>query len=258
VSGAPGSALRLWTRVPLTHASRTEPLSARGGTAVVWDKNMTADLPYAVPYDMVLAAARASSAPVVEYLRRELEDLWYDAYVRMTKRATNVLVFTHGTFDYIYDDYATLEGTGAVERDDVSEARLVAAVGFSRPNAVKRDDARLRGWVGPTSSMFGRGWDKGHFIAHSIGGAVDRMEANVFIQLRSVNRGGYRRMERYCAANPGVFCFSRPLYDDPSARPAQVEFGVLKPDGEWWIQLFENRDDTVPPPSPASFGAADD
>jgi hypothetical protein len=160
----------------------------------------------------------------------------------MTPRATNIVVFTHGTFEYIYDDYATLEATGVVATDDVTEARLVGAVGFSQPNPVARhhDDSRLRGWIGPTDATFGTSWDKGHFIAHSIGGAVDGLEANVFLQRRSVNRGGYRRMERYCAANPGVLCFSRPLYRDPSARPSAIEFGVLKPRNEWWVQVFDN------------------
>lgn len=158
----------------------------------------------------------------------------------MSSRKTNIVIFTHGSFDYIYDDYATLEATGAVEPDDVTEARLVAAVGIAQRGWSPRDDARLRGWVGPTGAMFGEGWDKRHFIAHSIGGAVDGLEANVFLQRRSVNRGGYRQMEKYCGANPGVLCFSRPIYRDPSARPAKVEFGVLKPSRTWWIQLFDN------------------
>ena len=124
------------------------------------------------------------------------------------------------------DDYATLEATGLAQPDGVSEARLVGAVGYSKPSHGRRDDSRLRGWVGPTGATFGAAWDKGHFIAHSIGGAVDGLEANVFLQRRSVNRGAYREMERYCAANPGVLCFSRPLYSDLSALPTEVEFGV--------------------------------
>lgn len=83
--------------------------------------------------------------------------------------------------------------------------------------------------------------DKGHFIAHTIGGAVDGLEANVFLQRRSVNRGAYRQMERCCAAHAGVLCFSRPIYDDPTAVPAAIEIGVLKPDVTWWIQRFPNR-----------------
>jgi len=34
---------------------------------------------------------------------------------------------------------------------------------------------------------------KGHFIAHSIGGAVDGWELNVFVQRRELNRDGPRR-----------------------------------------------------------------
>jgi hypothetical protein len=198
---------------------------------------------YLLPYGALLVEAVSSSMPVPQYLRQNLPYLWQEAYQEMTPRPTNIVAFTHGTFDYIYDDYATLEATGVVPPDEASEARLVGAIGLSQPNPQNRrhDDGRLRGWVGATGDTFGSGWDKGHFIAHTIGGAVDGLEANVFLQLRSVNRGGYRQMERYCAANPGVLCFSRPLYRDPSARPSQVEFGVLKPSGEWWVQVFENR-----------------
>ena len=193
------------------------------------------------PYTDLLVEARVGPESVQQHLRRELSYLWRDQYLEMTPRQTNILVFPHGTFDYFYDDYASLEATGVVKPDGVTEARLVAAVGISRPGHRSRDDGRLRGWVGPTGRTFGDAWDKGHFIAHSIGGAVDGLEANVFLQLRRVNRGEYRRMERYCADNPGVLCFARPLYDDASARPAQVEFGVLKTDGELWVERFENR-----------------
>jgi len=197
---------------------------------------------YLLEYEALLTEAKASSLAVTEFLRQELPYLWRDAYLAMTPRATNIVILTHGTFDYVYDDYATLESTGEVEVDNVTEARLVGAVGVSQPNPANRnhDDSRLRGWVGPTGERFGDNWDKGHFIAHSIGGAVDGLEANVFQQLRKVNRGRYREMEKYCAANPGTFCFSRPLYRDPSSCPAQVEFGVLRPTGDWWIQVFEN------------------
>lgn len=194
----------------------------------------------AIPYDSVLAEAKNKSGDLRDALRQVLPGLWCEAYREMTPRMTNILRFTHGTFEYLYDDYATLEATGVVPLDDIAEARLVVAVGISSPSDRKRDDSRLRGWLGPTGEVLGEGWDKGHFIAHSIGGAVDGLEANVFVQRRRINRGGYRTMERYCAANPGVFCFSRPIYTDPSARPTSVEFGVLTSGGELWIQMFEN------------------
>ncbi|MBA2675437.1 hypothetical protein [Ramlibacter sp.] len=78
------------------------------------------------------------------------------------------------------------------------------------------------------------------------GGAVDGNEANVFKQLGSVNRGGYRMTELYCSKNPGVTCFSRPIYGDTSAHPVRVEFGVLRVDGVLWLRNFPNRPNAEP------------
>ena len=98
----------------------------------------------------------------VDYLRREIPYLWQDAYFEMTPRPTGIVVFTQGSFDYVYDDYATLEATGGVVPDGVSEARLVGAIGISQPTDRKRrhDDGRLRGWIGPTNVTFGDDWDQ--------------------------------------------------------------------------------------------------
>lgn len=84
-------------------------------------------------------------------------------------------------------------------------------------------------------------------MAHSLGGAVDGIEANVFVQRRDLNRGWsasgklFREMEKYCAVHPGTFCFNRPFYRDNSARPAFLEFGVLKNNNELWVERFDNR-----------------
>ena len=196
-----------------------------------------------LPYDALVAEAAKDGLPLISFLRQELPYLWIDAYAEMTPRRTNIMAMTQGTFDYIYDNYAELEATGAVEPDDVTESRLVGAVGVSVAvtRSRRHDDGRLKGWVGPTNSTFGAAWDKGHFIAHTIGGAVDGLEMNVFKQLRTVNRGDYRRLERYCAHNPGTLCFSRPVYDDPSAVPVMVEFGILTADGGLEVRVFPNR-----------------
>jgi hypothetical protein len=182
-----------------------------------------------------------------ELLAEELPHIWRDRYVQIVPRETNIVRFTCSTFEYIYDDYASLEATGAVTPSPVIEARLVAVSGLSSPQKGARDDYRLRGWVGATEKTFGRAWDKGHYIAHSIGGAVDQAEVNVFVQRRDLNRGWseegkrYREMETYCEANPGTFCFSRPIYFDQSAKPAFAEFGLLKHGRELWIECFDNR-----------------
>jgi len=200
-----------------------------------------------VDYRRVLADAASATCGVLEFLLEELPYLWRDAYLEMTMRPTDIVRWQRGPFEYIYDDYASLEASGAVPYDPQAEARLVAALGRSEPTKLVRDDYRLRGWVGATEKIFGPGWDKGHFIAHSIGGAVDGLEANVFVQRRDLNRGWsaagrrFRQMEKYCVSNPRTFCFSRPLYLDQTAKPSYVEFGVLKSDGILWVERFDNR-----------------
>ena len=201
-----------------------------------------------VDYPAILEQVKSEeSEEIAAALLHELPLVWSRAYQEMTPRPTDICVFSVGTFEYIFDDYATLVATGQAPNEPDSEARLVAALGRSRPAKRSRDDARLRGWVGPTERYFGKAWDKGHFMAHTIGGAVEGIEANVFVQRRDLNRGWsapgkrFRAMEKYCFSNPDTFCFNRPLYTDGSAKPSFFEFGVLKGSKELWIECFDNR-----------------
>ncbi len=50
-----------------------------------------------------------------------------------------------GSFEYIYDYYATLEASGAVPYSLDAWARLVGVLGRSEPKIEKRDAASLRG-----------------------------------------------------------------------------------------------------------------
>ena len=204
--------------------------------------------PWKIDYVAFLQEARnVPGQDVFAVLKEDLPYAWRDAYLEMLPRTTNIVRFRYGTFEYLYDDYATLEAIRAVPRDPSIEVRLVAVCGLSAPQKKKRDDYRLKGWVGATERTFGSGWDKGHFIAHSIGGAVDQAEVNVFVQRRDLNRGWstagkrFRKMEKYCELNSGTFCFSRPIYQDQMAKPAWVEFGVLRDNCEFWVECFGNR-----------------
>ena len=195
-----------------------------------------------IPYQELLAKTEPQRTDIVKYLREELPELWRSEYLSMSTRLSEIYVVPHGTFDYLFDTYQQEEDYDPQSGVLPVEARLVAAIGLSKPKSTARDDARLRGWPIDPSEADGGPWDRGHYIAHSIGGTVDGNEANVFRQLRAINRGPYRKMESYCRANPGVLCFSRPIYVDVTSRPAQVEFGVLKQDGELWVDVFSNRD----------------
>ena len=196
------------------------------------------------------ASAGYQGEPLIEWLWDELVYCFRDAYVELTPRRTDIVRIKQGPFEYVYDDYASLEAQGLVPRHPTMEARLVVAVGRSAPRKPKRDDARLRGWSGPSvRNTYGPGWDRGHFIAYCMGGVVDGFEVNVFIQRTSLNRGwkshprgsAYRKMEDYCATNTGTFCFSRPVYCDETAKPTFIDFGILKPDGTLWVETFDNQ-----------------
>lgn len=205
-------------------------------------------VPWAVNYEAILAAAvRDTNRAPIGFLEQELPHVWRDAYLAMQPRPTNIVHFHVRTFEYFYDHTTNLRiGVGADSVFEI-EARLVAVYGRSCMKTGERDDYRLKGWLGGTERTFGRYWDKGHFIAHSIGGAVDGAEVNVFPQRRDLNRGWsaagkrYREMERYCETHSGTFCFSRPIYEDQSVRPSMFEFGFLSVELELCVECFENR-----------------
>ena len=183
----------------------------------------------------------------VGYFEQYLPHTCRDAYQTRTQRPAVLLRVRHNTFEYVFDHYTSLEATGVVPYSPSEESRLVVAFGRSAPKSVARDDGRLRGWLGPTERVFGRNWDKGHYIAHSLGGAVEGFEANVFIQRRDLNRGWssegkrFRQMERFCRINAGTFCFARPIYADGTSRAAWLEYGLIRHNGELWVECFDNR-----------------
>lgn len=189
---------------------------------------MRADL--AIDYARGLATVEATTYDgTVDVLREELPYAWLARYKLMCDGPVDVLAIELSGFHYLFDH---------ARRDD-REDRLVAAFGVSRAAAGKRKASRLRGFPGSDE----RG-DRGHFIAHASGGPLD---INLFHQAAPLNRGRsaegktYRAMERYCAAHEGTFLFSRPLYDDATARPAAIELGLLRRDLTLWVEVFANR-----------------
>ena len=168
-----------------------------------------------------------------------LPGLWCDDYEDGVAEANPQLIDI-GRFRVIFD----LTSMGCTE-PEIQEDRVIAIFGRSCPPEGARDAVRMRGYLGKTREAFGEGYDKGHFVAHSMGGDVlDSL--NWFRQERRLNRGWsaegrvYRRMERHCAAHPGTFLFSRPIYQTPSARPDVLEFGILC-DGRLEFCRFDNR-----------------
>ena len=196
---------------------------------------------------LVLEATGLAGEDLIRFWAEQLPYFCRDGYLARTLRPTEILRFHYETFGYVFDNYTLLEAQGIVPYSPFEEDRLIVACGRSKPGKRSRDDYRLRGWVGKTEHVFGKEWDKGHYIAHSLGGAVDGLESNVFVQRRDLNRGWseegkrFREMETYCFRHAGTFCFARPIYTDGTARPAFLDFGLLTLEGRLWIERFDNR-----------------
>lgn len=174
------------------------------------------------------------------FLKDVLAELWCEDYAAgLDVCQPNFIDIA--SFCVIFD-LAAWAGDCVGERQ---EDRVIAVYGLSAPPQARRDAARMRGYLGKTGEVFGEGYDKGHFIAHSAGGDVLDSVA-WFPQERRLNRGWsksgsrYREMETYCANNPGTFMFSRPIYQDFTFWPAFLEFGILR-DGALKVEVFDNQ-----------------
>lgn len=184
----------------------------------------------------------ASLETIVQVIRAELPQAWIARYHRMCTGPTNVLEVPLATFSYLFDFCTELIDAGELP-PGAREDRAVVAYGIAQSAAASRDASRIRGFPGSDE----RG-DRGHLVAHAAGGGLD---LNVFHQDAYLNRGWsaqgkrYREMERYCAGNPGTFFFSRLIYADETARPAEVEFGILMPDKTLWVEAFENFSEEI-------------
>jgi len=197
-----------------------------------------------VDYEALLSAALAEGETNwASVLRERLLSQWCAVYVAAATHTTNIVTFQFRNFEYIFDHYSELEAKGEVPYDQTIQNRVVGVLGTSTRAEEKRHANRIRGWAAPPADFVTGERDKGHFMAHCIGGGLD---VNVFSQERRLNQGRspqgkiYRQMERFCHQHPGTFCFSRPIYADGSSVPRWLEFGLLKNDETLWVEVFDN------------------
>jgi hypothetical protein len=174
---------------------------------------------------------------MVEVIRAEMPHAWITRYHRICNGPTNVLEVSLQNFSYLFDFCAELVDAGELTVG-AREDRALVAYGIAQSATGRRDSSRMRGFPGSDD----RG-DRGHLVAHAAGGGLD---INVFHQDAYLNRGWspqgkrYREMERYCAENDRTFFFSRLIYCDETARPSEIEFGILLPNGTLWVEVFDN------------------
>jgi hypothetical protein len=196
-------------------------------------------------------------------LLARLPDLWCGAYSGMPRAGGEIVVVTDHGFRFLFD---------------LGAERVVAAYGLSREAESRRDSSRMRGYLPKVRSKRGLAglaasapdpdtaarrrrlaglsyrarffetqgdsYDRGHFLSHAQGGGLD---INLFPQLTRVNQSRsdhgrrYRAMESICVATPGLFCFSRPIYDDDSWVPFELEYGLWYSPAHLDSEIFPNK-----------------
>ena len=198
-------------------------------------------------YDTLTARAPKGDLPgFTAFLRAELCDFWLAHYWQNCERATCIVEVDIGTFVYVYDQVSDLVKKGVLPSDPFIPDRLVGVYGTSAPPVETREKSRIRNWVAPTEEYYGKGRDKGHAIGRALGGGAHGPGINTWDQERALNRGWsergrvFRKMEKYCAQNPGTFCFTRARYVDQKSKPKALEFGIAMPDCSLWVEEFEN------------------
>jgi hypothetical protein len=92
-------------------------------------------------YEAILERARLEcAADFIGAFARGLVHEWCEVYEAMSQRTTKIVRFQYGTFEYIYDDYASLEATGRVPYDPVVSAVLSGI----KMRQITADDALLK------------------------------------------------------------------------------------------------------------------
>jgi len=184
-----------------------------------------------VSYQAILRKAKkARYDETVASLTSSLINLWLNDYDELTAADNDIVEFSADGFSFLYDlKEGNLEGefVAGVSR----EPRIVAAFGSTQNSAKKRNNSRQQSFIGGfRSDPRYKGYDKGHFISHKIGGVL---EQNLFPQKTDVNCGiseegkRYIAIEKFCQKNEGIFMFSRPIYSNSSWIPSQIEIGYL-------------------------------
>lgn len=186
-----------------------------------------------------------SADNLCNFFCNHITDLWIKDYATAFPKHGEIFQQKFEGYYFLVDfvwDYMEQADTN----NELPGSRVIAFFGISNTNVKASNRARMR-QEGKTSelyaSLIGK-YDKGHYIAHSMGAPVDM---NIFPQRRDINRGWsaegkrYRAMERYVAANPGTFVFSRPIYNDLLTCPNEIEYGYFDMEGTLHLETFPNR-----------------
>lgn len=180
----------------------------------------------------------------VAHVLDELPALWQKAYRKMAQSPTSIHHFAHRGFEFLFDRASELRARGVVTGDRAVEDRIIVAygrsVGWSGQPAQNRHKKNL---LGSAAARFGDGTERAYLPGNVLGGTFDISLYPQFRDLeaeRTADSRVYRAMSKYCADNPGIFCFTRLIYTSRSWRPTAIEHGLLRADGSFWVHAFKN------------------
>jgi len=218
-----------------------------------------------IAYGPIIATVSIQHRDFQEYVAGFLSDRWCYQYHDMPAGDGEIVQMHLDGYEFLFD---------------LMQDRVVAAYGVSWYNPAKRDAERMGGFLGRVTSQsgldrlaarastpaeaqarqkaagksfrerffeeFGTAYDRGHFISLRQGGVYD---VNLFPQRADINQGKsergkvYRAMETKCVTEGGIFCFSRPIYDDETWVPCRLEYGLARDPSDYWIEVFPNKPD---------------
>jgi DNA/RNA non-specific endonuclease len=190
------------------------------------------------PWQLDYRALVARNWPDDTAIGKAVTALWVAHYCDLTRWEPEIVEIALASLTYLFD-LAPSSGPAPHDADD----RVVGVWGrLAKPRAA-RNRSRQAGFIPEPARWSEAGYDRGHFVAHSLGGG---MEINFFPQAKDLNRGSsergrrWRALERHAASADEALIFVRPLYDGPSWRPALLDFCVVTragARGEW----FDNQ-----------------
>lgn len=184
-----------------------------------------------------------STVDVMKFFVDHIVDLWIDLYIDRVGYYGSITLQYYHQYAYIFNDTTIQLDNGMGE---YGQPRVLGVFGISHTGVQIKNRKIMRNHPNAsivTSGINGVKYDNGHFMSHLSGGSID---LNLFPQRRDVNRGWgewgrFRKMEKYIAQNPGTFAFIRPIYDDLTIVPSDLEFGFYDQDLNCRFELFPNR-----------------
>jgi hypothetical protein len=197
-----------------------------------------------IDYSRIVPENNLKSIPaVMKFFVDFVADVWIDLYIDRAGYSDDITLQYYYKYAYIFDDTSTALQNGYHE---YSQPRVLGAFGISHGEVDKKNRKIMRRHPNASvagTKLSGLAYDNGHFMSHLSGGSID---LNLFPQRRDVNRGWsewrrYRDMERFVCNNPGTFAFSRPIYDDLTIVPSQLEYGYYDLDLNVHFETFPNR-----------------